>query len=98
MLIQAAFVGACFASYALHQAVKALAAAEATRQLNEDRLSGALELLLVSPLKATEIIAGHSFAFGQKCSRPMALLMLTNLCMVFVTLGWGKRLHMDGND
>jgi hypothetical protein len=94
----APFVGALFSSYAVHQAVKVLMAGEATRELNEDRVSGALELLLVSPLTEQQIIAGHRLVFRQKCFRPIALLMLINLSMLLVVVTCGKTLRMGSND
>ena len=96
--VPAAFIATLFTTYAIHQAVKALAAADATRQLNEDRLSGALELVLVSPVTEAEIIAGHSLVFQQKYHLPTLLLVGTNLCMVFASLTWGQRLGMNGQD
>src|SRR6185295_4673913 len=41
-----AFLAALFIAYGLHQIVKTMAAVEATRRLNDERRSGALELLL----------------------------------------------------
>ncbi len=46
-------------TYALHLILKCLVAAEASRRFSEDRASGALELLLVTPLHPAEIVASQ---------------------------------------
>lgn len=93
-----AFVAALFSSYALHQTVKGLAAVEATRQLNEDRSNGALELMLVSPLTESEIISGHQAVFSRNSARGKALLVLINVCVAFAVLAWGQNLKMRAED
>jgi hypothetical protein len=47
---EAAFVIVISVTYGLHLIVKCLVAAEASRLLGEERQSGALELLLITPL------------------------------------------------
>ena len=46
-------------TYAMHLILKCLLAAEASRRFSEDRASGALELLLVTPLRPAEIVASQ---------------------------------------
>ena len=93
-----AFIVCLFLGYGLHQVFKYYAAAEATRQVNEDRRSGALELLLVTPLTEDKIIAGHARAFRARF-RPLAVLVgsANLLLMGAVTLSSGP-LHMSGTD
>ena len=58
-----AFFGvAIFMSYGLHLIYKCLVAAEASRRLSEDRHSGALELLLATPVAPREIIRAQQAA------------------------------------
>ena len=46
-------------TFVMHLVLKCLAAAEASRRFSEDRASGALELLLVTPLPPAEIVASQ---------------------------------------
>lgn len=48
-----------FLTYGMHLILKCLVAAEASRRFSEDRASGALELLLVTPLRPAEIVASQ---------------------------------------
>lgn len=53
---QICFSVAMLMSFGIHQVLKILMAAESSRRLSEDFRSGALELLLVSPLRVSQII------------------------------------------
>ena len=55
-------------------ALKCLMATEASRRLNDDRQSGALELLLVTPLSVKEIIQGQRRALHRQFALPMFFL------------------------
>jgi ABC-type transport system involved in cytochrome c biogenesis permease component len=83
-----------FLTYAMHVILKCFVAVEATRRFSEDRQSGALELLLVTPLPISEIIASqargvwHSFRWGY------AILTLMNLALLWFFMGS----VMFGND
>ncbi len=55
---------------------KCLVAMEASRRLNDDRQSGALELLLVTPLPVEQIIRGQRRALSAQFVLPMFVLML----------------------
>ena len=46
-------------TFVMHLILKCLVAAEASRRFSEDRASGALELLLVTPLRPAEIVAAQ---------------------------------------
>ena len=46
-------------TYGMHLILKCLVAAEASRRFSEDRASGALELLLVTPLRPAEVVASQ---------------------------------------
>jgi hypothetical protein len=92
------FIACLFSAYALHQVGKYLAAVEATRQLSEDRHSGALELLLVTPLKESQIKSGHSAAFGIRLRSFKILLLLVNFGMCLAAWFCPKQLSMDGKE
>jgi hypothetical protein len=73
-------------SFALHVVFKCVVAAEATRRLSEDRQSGALELLLVTPLPPADIIRGQRQALGFLFRWPKWILVLMNLLMLWQML------------
>jgi ABC-type transport system involved in cytochrome c biogenesis permease component len=80
--------GASFAivillAFALHIVFKCMVAAEATRRLSEDRQSGALELLLVTPLPPADIIRGQRQALGHLFRWPKWILVLMNLLLLW---------------
>jgi hypothetical protein len=89
-----AFVVCLFTSYALHQVGKYLAAVEATRQLGEDRRSGALELLLVTPLREAQILSGQGRALERHSAGLKTFLLLVNFCMCLAVLLRPRHLSM----
>jgi len=89
-----AFIVALFAAFGLHQVFKCLVAMEATRQLSEDRQSGALELLLVSPLTEAEILDGQSRALRRHFAGWVWLLALVNLGLAAAAALCAERLQI----
>jgi ABC-type transport system involved in cytochrome c biogenesis permease component len=67
-----------FGSYALHAIYKFLLTAESCRQLNEDRHSGSLELLLATPASTKEIVSAQLFATWRAWLPAMAGLAIMN--------------------
>src|SRR6185436_11763696 len=53
-----AFATCIFIAYGMHLFLKTLITVEASRRMSEDRQSGALELLLVTPLPVSVILTG----------------------------------------
>ncbi len=90
-----AFVICLFSAYALHQVAKYHVAVEATRQLGEDRQSGALELLLITPLGEARVLSGQERALELRSRSVKLLLVLVNLCMCLAVLTRSERLHMN---
>ena len=86
-----------FLGYGIHQVFKALVTIEASRRLSEDRQSGALELLLVTPLALSNILSGQRRAMREAFRWPMICAALINLCM-FLLLTGKNPLGMDGKD
>ncbi len=93
-----AFVVALFTAYAMHQLLKYTLTSEGTRQLSEDRRSGALELLLVSPLQDAEIIQGHQHAMARRFRGLIWLMMLVNASLSAAVLVFHEKLSMSGDD
>jgi hypothetical protein len=92
------FVACLFTAYAIHQVGKYLAAVEATRQLGEDRRTGALELLLVTPLPETHIVSALASSFARRFRGLKAILLLVNLCMCLTVLCARNKLRMSDSD
>jgi hypothetical protein len=68
-----------FGSYGLHLFFKFSLAADAARQFHSDRRSGALELLLSTPLPVRYILRGQQLAMRKTYSRAVAALAFMNL-------------------
>ena len=71
-----------FITFGFSLTLKCLVASESSRRLNDDRRSGALELMLVTPLSERKIVAGQQRAIWDIFLVPMALL-----AGLFVILG-----------
>ena len=63
------------AVYVLHAAVKCWVAWEASRRLSEDKSSGALELLLTTPLSERTILAGWLMGLKRRLQWPVAAIL-----------------------
>jgi hypothetical protein len=82
----------------LHLILKVLIAMEAGRRINEDRQSGALELLLVTALPIEAIIQGQRTALRAHFRRPIRLLEALNVAMILAVLCFPGPLRMDIED
>jgi ABC-type transport system involved in multi-copper enzyme maturation permease subunit len=92
---QAGFITAFFTAFAIHLLTKLRFAVEATRQINVDRQSGALELLLVTTLPNDGIVEGHKRALFWLSQKPVALLIGLNVILEMCVLLCPETLHMD---
>jgi ABC-type transport system involved in multi-copper enzyme maturation permease subunit len=77
-----AYIVGILMAYAMHLLLKLLIAAEAGRRMNQDRRSGAWELLLVTPLKVEAILEGQKKALQRHFFGPMLLLVGVNVAMM----------------
>lgn len=93
-----AFIACFLTAFGLHLMLKIFIAMEAGRRLNEDRQSGALELLLVTDLPISAIIVGQWAALKAHFRRPLILLVGLNGALVLATLLFPTTLKMDGKD
>lgn len=73
---------AILGSIGAHWLVKFLLAGEALRQMNQDKRTGALELLLSTPLHAGSIIAGQLRSIRHRFFVPIVGLVILNLCVL----------------
>jgi ABC-type transport system involved in multi-copper enzyme maturation permease subunit len=72
---------ATFTAFMMHQVLKYLVTVEATRRLSDERRSGAIEPLLVTPLSEQEIVAGQERALVSLFAWPAVLVLATNLVL-----------------
>ena len=71
-----------FGSYGLHLLLKSLVASEACRRLNEDRRTGALELLLTTPLKIQSILRAQMKSLIGIFRGALVALVFLNLLLI----------------
>lgn len=67
----------------LHTLIKFWVASDSCRPLGEDRRSGALELLLSSPLTVDEILRGQILALKRQFGWAVSLILLADFSMFF---------------
>lgn len=75
---------------------KCMVALEASRRLNEDRQSGALELLLVTPLSEKEIIAGQRQALEGMFLKPLFVVLALYGCVMWWSCSSSSPVHDQG--
>ncbi|MGA2660048.1 MAG: ABC transporter permease subunit [Verrucomicrobiota bacterium] len=80
-------------AYFMHQILKYLVTVEASRRLSDERRSGTIEPLLVTPISEAEIVAGQKRALLSLFAGPGMLVLATNLVPLFMTLWLILHLH-----
>jgi ABC-type transport system involved in multi-copper enzyme maturation permease subunit len=78
------FMVCLFLGFALHALVKLLMMVESVSRLNHDRNSGALELLLVTPLTVKAIMAAQRSALRAHFRMALSTLCLLNAALISV--------------
>ncbi|HEX7860766.1 MAG TPA: hypothetical protein VF773_10595 [Verrucomicrobiae bacterium] len=78
-------------SYGLHLTYKFFLTAETCRQLNEDRRSGALELILVTPAKAAHLVRAQ-------LSATWRAWVPVGVCLAFMNYLWLSHREFDRQD
>ena len=78
-----------FMTFGIGLAFKSLVASESSRRLNDDRKSGALELMLVTPLSEFDIVTGQ-----QRALRDLFLVPMGVLGCLFVILGFAYSFYV----
>ena len=90
------FITAICAAYALHLITRIQAVLTATRRLHDDRRTGALELLLVTPLPEVDVIEAHHASVRRSLRGGYRTLLALNIALqLAITLG-ARQLDMDG--
>ena len=92
-----AFAIAMMTVFAMHVMAKFTFALDATRVLNEDKRSSALELLLVTPLGERAIADAQSAAFRIQFKPHVRRLFVLTLALQFTAMVNGQ-LHIRGGD
>jgi len=78
------FSVAFFGAFALHVMAKGWLALEASRRFCEDRQSGAMELLLVTPVRVEEVINGEVAAIKRAFAWPLVMMSGVNVALALV--------------
>lgn len=91
----AAFFGSLAIAYAMHLILKLFLAVEAVRRLNEDRRSGALEQLLVTPMPVSAILAGMRRGLARKFRIPAVLAGISSVFLILSLIGLASVDNMD---
>jgi len=78
---------AMFGAFGLHVLCKLLVAAEASRRLSLDKRTGALELLLTTPLSVESILAGQMRTLQRRFIAPFLALILVNWLILLAVSG-----------
>jgi len=73
-------------AFGLHLAAKVLIASESGRRFHQDRQSGALEVLLATPLPARDIVAGQREALWKQIQPALWLIPMVNVLTLWVFL------------
>lgn len=81
--------------FALHVLLGLEVAFEATRPLQEQHQSGALEQVLTSPLPPGAIIAGTHAALNRRFVLAIYLVLVANLALWFLLIGRAQVLRLD---
>jgi ABC-type transport system involved in multi-copper enzyme maturation permease subunit len=92
------FIICMIIAFAMHLVVKILIIVEAGRRLNEDRRSGALELLLATPLEPRAILEGQKSALWEQFLGPVITLIVMNVVLLATVFGFHQHLSMTGDD
>jgi hypothetical protein len=79
-----AFAVLMFTAFGMHVILKVSVAIEASRRLNEDRRSGALELLMVTPLSIPQIISGQTAAVRKMFTPAIGMVVIVNIFMFWL--------------
>jgi ABC-type transport system involved in cytochrome c biogenesis permease component len=93
-----AFIVCLLFAFALHGLVKILIMVESVSRLNHDRNSGALELLLVTPLPITAIMAAQRAALSAHFWRAVCTLTLLNLALTSAVYKFREAVQVDTQD
>jgi hypothetical protein len=89
------FGGALLLAWVLHWVVKWFVAVEASQRLNEDRRSGLLDLVSVTPLSVEEILQGQRQALRRAFLAPVALALLTNAGLLWMLFSDRPAAHLS---
>ena len=78
-------------AFSLHLILKIWVGVEASRRFALDRHSGALELILATPLSVREIVRGQLLALWKQFAAPAAVVLLVDF--IFLIVGRGRSEH-----
>jgi len=77
----------------VHSVLKIWLATEASRRFSQDRQSGALELLLATPIPVREIIRGQRLALEKQFALPVLVVLLVDFVFLMAMRSDSDELH-----
>ena len=92
------FVTAMGTALVMSLFTKLFLALEATRRLHQDRRSGALELLLVTPLSVERIVTGLRRGVNGVVWRSVAWVAISIVVLIAAVIGFPRELEMQPSD
>ena len=90
------FITAFCTAYGLHLVTRIQFVLSATRRLQDDCRSGALELLLTTPISDRELVRAHHGALTRAFRWPLLLLLGMNAALQAAVILYFEQLHMRG--
>ena len=94
---QQGFIAALFTTYLFHMISRLQLSWASIRWLQEDRRTGALELLLTTPITESDVIAAHHGSLRRSQRRILFILLGMNVVLQATVLCFWEHLHMDNN-
>jgi ABC-type transport system involved in multi-copper enzyme maturation permease subunit len=88
------FIAAFCASYGLHLISRTQWILAATRRIQEDRQSGALEAILATPVTDREIIGAQKTSFTRLFRKQLVAILATNALLELAVITAYRHLHM----
>jgi ABC-type transport system involved in cytochrome c biogenesis permease component len=87
-----------FILFGVHVLLKVAISFETTRRFNQDRASGALELLVVTPLPVGALLFGHQRAIHEQFRGPRRILIFMNVASIIFAGVFHQTLDMHWKD
>jgi len=94
---QQGFIAALFATFFLHLISRLQLSWASIRWLQEDRRTGALELLLTTPITESEVVEAHHDSLRRAQRRILYILLGMNVILQVTVVCFWEHLHMDND-
>jgi ABC-2 family transporter protein len=85
-------------AFVVHAVLKLWLASESSRRFVDDRRSGALEVLLSTPLTVEEILRGELLSLRRQFGRPILAVLVADICLLLVGMRDNRVSPSDRHD